>query len=77
MWAHHLITLFGACGMLTFREGSFWTTLFGITEFTAFTHNIVWYLQKVLIDPTDAMKRVDRINKNIPPPRKTEGLLDP
>jgi hypothetical protein len=48
--------------MLIYRQGSFWTALFGITELTALAQNSVWYLQKVWIDPEDIIKRHHRVD---------------
>jgi hypothetical protein len=52
MWVHHILGLCGGVSMLlVYRDLSFSTAFFTITEWTAFTTNAVWYAQRLYSSP--------------------------
>ncbi len=45
MWAHHAAGAMGACCMIVFRRGAFFTLWGLLTELTAVTNNALWFAQ--------------------------------
>ncbi|KAI9015570.1 hypothetical protein DFJ74DRAFT_680800 [Hyaloraphidium curvatum] len=47
MWLHHAMGISGALTILTHRQLVYFPVFFGLTELTAFTTNMLWYVQKI------------------------------
>lgn len=47
MWLHHAMGISGAVTILTQRRLVYFPVFFGLTELTAFTTNMLWYVQKI------------------------------
>jgi len=52
MWAHHLLGIFGAMGMMYYRQLSFFPVAFAISELTVLPFNLIWYLSKLNVPRT-------------------------